>query len=332
MNGMVFTTIFAYFSNNTLSSEYFSLKFGRIMVDLCSFSSSTTTSPPPLLPSLSPSRPPTSPEHLLWAPPLSWGMWAWLPLPLFPQKRGCNPRRPSPFQRDVGDSVLLDRGSREAGRWGGPMGWDALVASCETIHDTCRGLCSRSIHDEEEGKNERKEGWNKEEEDTTTTKPAESSTTKLAESTTTTTMKPVESTTTTTVEASTTKPVESMTMTTAESTTTTTTKTAESMRQAETRRMVELTRRGRGWSDTVRWGRHGGDEAPNNQPQEGVEEVCSPNSHEEAKEEGCDLTQHEEEEDACIPAQHEEAKEDTCSPTQRDDKEEGACSPTQPNK
>ena len=59
-------------------------------------------------------------------------------------------------------------------------------------------------------------------------------------------MKPVESTTTTTVEASTTKPVESMTMTTAESTTTTTTKTAESMRQAETRRMVELTRRGRG--------------------------------------------------------------------------------------
>ena len=106
----------------------FEMKINHIMVDLCSFS----PPPPPLHTTLALTLFNHAHQPCPWAPPLNWGMWAWLPPSQLPQKRGCSPSCPSPFQRDVGSLVSLDGWSREGGRRKGPMELDAPVVSCET--------------------------------------------------------------------------------------------------------------------------------------------------------------------------------------------------------
>ena len=60
-------------------------------------------------PVTTPNNPTASPSPLL-------RMWARPPMPLLPQKRGCSPSCPSPFQRDVGGLDSLDAGNGEGER------------------------------------------------------------------------------------------------------------------------------------------------------------------------------------------------------------------------
>ena len=74
--------------------------------------------------------PPNSPIKLAMSPsPPLRDVGSFNMASALPQKWGCSPSCPSPFQRDVGSLVLLNRGSREGGRWGGSRGeieegWD----------------------------------------------------------------------------------------------------------------------------------------------------------------------------------------------------------------
>ena len=107
----------------------FETHINRITVDVCSFSSSTTTSPPPLSPSPSPSVPPTSPDHPVASPsPLLRDVGS-TSIAAAPSQARMQVQPPLPFPKGCGRFSFAPRGIRggrktsEGDPWSGRPQW-----------------------------------------------------------------------------------------------------------------------------------------------------------------------------------------------------------------
>ena len=124
----------------------FETHINRITVDVCSFSSSTTTSPPPLSPSPSPSVPPTSPDHPVASPsPLLRDVGS-TSIAAAPSQARMQAQPPLPFPKGCGRFSFARRGiwggrkTRGTHEVGGPGGELRNMS-----HDICRGSFSLSV-------------------------------------------------------------------------------------------------------------------------------------------------------------------------------------------